>query len=114
MAHEPSPLSQSDEQGGDADVSSVSCGSAGNCAAGGYYNNGSGHQQAFVVSENNSTWRTAIEVPGSGALNTGGCPLRCARGGVSSVSYASAGNCAADGTYTDSFGRIQAFVVSQA
>jgi hypothetical protein len=101
-------------RGGQASAESVSCASAGNCAAGGYYNDGSGHQQAFVVSENNGTWRTAIEVPGSGALNTGGCPLRCARGGVSSVSCASAGNCAAGGTYTDSFGRIQAFVVSQA
>jgi hypothetical protein len=101
-------------KGAQASAESVSCASAGNCAAGGYYNDGSGHQQAFVVSENNGTWRTAIEVPGSGALNTGGCPLRCARGGVSSVSCASAGNCAAGGTYMDSVGRIQAFVVSQA
>src|SRR5215471_2416641 len=100
--------------GGSARVESVSCASAGNCAASGVYNDGSGHQQAFVVSGVNGTWRTAIEVPGSGALNTGECPLRCARGGVSSVSCASAGNCAAGGTYTDIFGRIQAFVVSQA
>src|SRR5215471_17155141 len=100
--------------GGVASAESVSCASAGNCAAGGFYNDGSGHQQAFVVSGVNGTWRTAIEVPGSGALNTGECPLRCARGGVSSVSCASAGNCAAGGTYTDIFGRIQAFVVSQA
>jgi hypothetical protein len=101
-------------KGAQGSAESVSCASAGNCAAGGTYNDGSGHQQAFVVSENNGTWRTAIEVPGSGALNTGGCPLRCAQGGVSSVSCASAGNCAAGGFYTDLFGRIQAFVVSQA
>ena len=54
------------------------------------------------------TWRTAIEVPGSGALNAGGSAR------VESVSCASAGNCAAGGTYTDGFGRIEAFVVSQA
>src|SRR5215472_9565391 len=100
--------------GGVASVESVSCASAGKCAAGGFYTDGFGHQQAFVVSEINGTWRTAIEVPGSGALNTGGGPLVPARGGVSSVSCASAGNCAAGGFYTDGFGRVQAFVVSQA
>src|SRR5215472_3484421 len=100
--------------GGVASAESVSCASAGKCAAGGFYTDGFGHQQAFVVSEINGTWRTAIEVPGSGALNTGGGPLVPARGGVSSVSCASAGNCAAGGFYTDGFGRVQAFVVSQA
>jgi hypothetical protein len=95
-------------KGAQGSAESVSCGSAGDCAAGGFYNDGSGHQQAFVVSENNGTWRAAIEVPGSGALNTGGAAS------VESVSCASAGNCAAGGTYTDGFGRIQAFVVSQA
>jgi hypothetical protein len=34
-------------------VSSVSCGSAGNCSAGGFYQDGSGHQQVFVVGETN-------------------------------------------------------------
>jgi hypothetical protein len=37
-------------QGGDAELLSVSCGSAGNCSAGGDYTNKSGHSQAFVVS----------------------------------------------------------------
>jgi hypothetical protein len=32
-------------------VNSLSCPSAGNCSAGGTYLDGSGHQQAFVVSE---------------------------------------------------------------
>ena len=36
-------------KGGNAQIQSVSCGSAGNCSAGGYYTNGSGHHQAFVV-----------------------------------------------------------------
>jgi len=30
---------------------SVSCAPAGNCSAGGYYTNKSGHWQAFVVSQ---------------------------------------------------------------
>ena len=35
---------------GDAVVNSVSCRAAGACTAGGYYDDGSGHAQAFVVS----------------------------------------------------------------
>ena len=34
-----------------AAVSSVSCSSAGNCSAGGYYSSGPKQEQAFIVSE---------------------------------------------------------------
>jgi hypothetical protein len=78
-------------KGGSASVSSVSCASAGNCAAGGGYKNSHRHGQGFVVSERHGRWGTAIEVPGLGALNKGGSAS------VSSVSCASAGNCAAGG-----------------
>jgi hypothetical protein len=91
-------------QGGDAQVSSVSCGPAGNCAVGGFYQDGSGGMQAFVAGEVNGRWRSAIEVPGTGALNQGGDAQ------VSSVSCGSAGNCAAGGTYADSSFEGQAFV----
>src|SRR6266487_4683701 len=94
-------------QGGDARAFSVSCASAGNCAAVGSYTDGSGHQQAFVVSERDGHWRKAIEVPGSGALNKGGLALAV------SVSCPSAGNCAAVGDYLDGSGHLQAFVVSE-
>jgi uncharacterized protein YunC (DUF1805 family) len=95
-------------KGGNAQVQSVSCASAGNCSAGGSYKDGSGHYQVFVVSEVNGTWRTALEVPGTAALNKGG------NAQVYSVSCASAGNCSAGGLYTtDSYGHTQAFVVSQ-
>src|SRR5216683_2747324 len=94
-------------KGGDARVVSVSCASAGNCAAAGGYNDGSGHRQAFVASDANGAWRTAIEVPGTAALNIGG------GAGVLSVSCASAGGCAAGGSYTDRSGHQQAFVASQ-
>ena len=93
--------------GGSASVASVSCASAGKCAAGGSYRDGSGHQQAFVASEKHGTWGTAIEVPRSAALNTGGIA------GVTSVSCASAGNCAAGGFYEDNSPHAQAFVVSE-
>ncbi len=94
-------------KGGDARVVSVSCASAGNCAAAGGYNDGSGHRQAFVASDTNGTWHAAIEVPGTGTLNKGG------GAGVLSVSCASAGSCAAGGSYTDRSGHQQAFVASQ-
>jgi len=94
--------------GGYAAVASVSCGSAGNCAAGGFYEDGSSHEQAFVVSEKNGRWGKAIEVPGSGALNVGGSA------GVESVSCGSAGSCAAGGSYYDTSSHFQAFVVRRA
>ena len=93
--------------GRSAGIGSVSCASAGNCSAGGFYKDSSGRQQAFVVGQVNGTWRAAIEVPGTAALNHGG------DAGIGSVSCASAGNCSAGGFYKDSSGHVQAFVVGQ-
>jgi len=59
--------------GGNDGVSSVSCGSAGNCAAGGFYTGAyypptfNNALQAFVVSEENGVWGMAEEVPGTAA-----------------------------------------------
>ena len=83
---------------GDAYVSSMSCASAGNCAAGGDYQDGGHHGQGFVAVERNGRWGTAIEMPGLGALNRGG------NAHISSVSCASAGNCAAGGPYGEPYG----------
>jgi hypothetical protein len=94
-------------QGEDAAVASVSCGGPGNCSAGGGYTDSSGQGQAFVVREVHGTWGTAIEVPGTAALNQGGGAA------VASVSCAWAGNCSATGDYTDTSGQIQAFVVNE-
>jgi hypothetical protein len=96
--------------GGSAVVNSVSCGSVGYCAAGGPYVDGSGDAQAFVVDEKNGVWGDAVEVPGMAALNVGGSTGWAA---VNSVSCAGAGNCAAGGTYADSSGNAQAFVVDE-
>ena len=89
--------------GGLAGITSVSCRSAGNCSAGGFYTESSDAQQAFVVSEMGGTWGTAQTV--AAALNTGG------EARITSVSCASAGNCSAGGSYTGSSQR--AFVVSE-
>ena len=93
--------------GGVAGIGSVSCPSPGNCSTGGSYRDSSGNQQVFVVSEVNGTWGTAIEVPGTAALNTGG------NAAVNSVSCAAASNCSAGGYYHDSSGHQQAFVASE-
>jgi len=95
------------DRGGQAEVASVSCPSAGNCTAGGFYTDSSRHGHAFVVRETNGTWKKAIEVPGSGALDAGGSAE------VESVSCATAGNCTAIGVYSDGSGHYQVFVVSE-
>ncbi len=78
--------------GGGAQVSSVSCASAGNCAAGGYYWDRG--DQAFAVVERHGRWGKATGVPGVAALNKG----RYAH--VYTVSCAPGGSCAAGGGYT--------------
>jgi Peptidase A4 family len=97
------------DAGGNAQITSVSCGAAGNCSAGGYYVDSSGNQ-AFVVSQVDGSWGTAEEVPGTAALNTGGSAE------ITSVSCAAAGNCSASGDYQEHIGSNslpQAFVVSE-
>ncbi len=95
--------------GGDASMQSLSCGSAGNCSAGGEYGAESccwGH--AFVVSERHGTWGRAQQVrglarPGAGAAS------------INSVSCGSAGSCSAGGFIfiNPPTGADHAFVVSQ-
>jgi len=91
---------------GRAQITSMSCASAGNCTAGGYSGSSSFSFQAFVVSEVNGTWQQAeqIHVPGTSTLK---------ERQVSSVSCASAGNCSAGVTYSDGNNHNQAFVVSE-
>jgi hypothetical protein len=90
---------------GDAQALTVSCRAAGNCSAGGFYTHSSKKVQAFVVDETSGRWGTALEVPGTAALNGGGNAV------VNSVSCASAGNCGAAGSYTQTSTNQQAFVV---
>jgi cytochrome c551/c552 len=95
------------DKGGDETIRPLSCGSAGNCSAGGHYADSSGAQQAFVVSEKNGTWGPAKEIPGTATLNQGG------QAEVTSLSCASAGTCSAGGYYTDRAGLQQAFVAGE-
>ena len=68
---------------------------------------GSSQVQGFVVRERNHRWRTAVEVPGLGGLKKGG------NAHVTSVSRASAGNCAAGGYHQVGSSHVQGFVVSR-
>ena len=86
-----------------AQVSSISCSSAGNCSAGGYYRDSAG-QQAFVIDEVGGHWGDAQEVAIS--LNTQN------NASVDSISCSSAGTCSAGGDYQDLAG-VQAFVVDE-
>jgi hypothetical protein len=89
---------------GGAEVSSVSCGPAGSCAAGGFYTDRHHRAQGYVVTEDNGTWDTPIPLPGLAALSKGGSAE------VTSLSCPSPGTCAAAGTYTDRSGHRHGFV----
>src|SRR5436305_1065191 len=60
--------------GADSSVGGISCATPGNCTVGGSYFDGS-KNHAWVATETNGTWGTAIDVPGTAALNTGGNAL---------------------------------------
>ncbi|HEY3902368.1 MAG TPA: hypothetical protein VGM14_00495 [Streptosporangiaceae bacterium] len=90
---------------GFAEALTVSCGSAGNCAAGGYFYDHHNHQQAFVVNEQNGAWGNAAAVPRLAALSLGFAE-------VVTISCEPTGSCSAGGYYYDRHGQ-QAFVASE-
>jgi hypothetical protein len=90
--------------GGNAGVNVVSCATPGNCAAGGTYFTHSG-PRAFLATQRDGRWESAFSVPGS--------ILKARASDLNAVSCPQAGDCAAAGTYADSHGDGQAFVVSQ-
>jgi hypothetical protein len=100
------PGSSALNRGGQAMLISVSCASAGNCSAGGYYTDTAEHNQAMVINETNGVWGRAEEVPGSAELNTAG------GASITTLSCQPTGDCAAGGSYEDSAG-VQALVVTE-
>jgi hypothetical protein len=89
---------------GGAAVAAVSCASAGNCGAGGSYEDRAGRTELFVSSETGGAWSTARELPGLARLNRGGLAT------LTQMSCAAPGECSAGGSYTARRGRTQAFV----
>lgn len=82
--------------GVEAAVEALSCGSPGNCAAGGYYADKAGQVHGFLDVELNGTWRAAQQVPGLAAIGQGSSE-------ITAISCGGQGNCMAVGwTYTRS------------
>ena len=93
--------------GGNMIYNDLSCSSAGNCAAGGFYTDTATHLQAFTVNEVNGVWGPAAELPGIATMNAGGASA------VFDLSCTASGSCSAVGNYTDSSSGEQAFVVDE-
>ena len=97
-------------EGGGAALESVSCPSAGNCSAVGWYADGSGKTQGLLLTETAGRWAAGVEaVLPANAGASAGIPGAFVR----FVSCASAGNCSAVGTYPDSSGGQQGMLLTE-
>ncbi|HUC57352.1 MAG TPA: hypothetical protein VMA95_08120 [Streptosporangiaceae bacterium] len=98
-----------------AEFTVLSCSSAGNCGAGGYYISGPTGKvitQAFVVSERNGSWGKPEQVSGLDVLDTGHYAM------TQSISCTAPGDCSAGGFYVTTHyvagrGDVGGFVVSE-
>jgi hypothetical protein len=93
---------------GSAQVDTVSCAAAGDCAALGGYVDASGLTQVFVTEEKNGSWSDAQPLPGLAFLNRRGLAF------VHSVSCAAPGDCVAVGSYLGAGGFTQAYEAEEA
>ncbi|HUB39887.1 MAG TPA: hypothetical protein VMA72_13620 [Streptosporangiaceae bacterium] len=93
--------------GGDASVVSVSCPSAGNCAATGGYEASSGALDVWVASQRHGRWAKATAVRNYPSLNVGH------DGEVEAISCSAAGDCTLGGDYLDVNDHFQAFLATE-
>ncbi len=85
----------------------LSCPSAGNCGAGGSYQDNAANTEGLVLNEVNGTWKKAIKlIAPSGASHD---PLLT----VDSISCGSNNNCVAAGNYADKAGESLSFVAGE-
>jgi len=68
-----------------------------------------GLYESFVTNETKAKWSTAVEIPGTAALNVGASTSN-AGSLATSVACAKSGACELGGNYTDASGVSQAFV----
>ncbi len=85
----------------------ISCGSGGNCAAGGYFLDASLHYRAFVVNQINGVWKSAIAVPGILSLSNAG------NAQVTALSCRARSSCSAGGYINGGSNHQQPFVVTE-
>jgi hypothetical protein len=101
------PNMQNLNKDGNADAGELSCSSAGNCVAGGFYKDSSGYYQAYLDVQESGKWRNAFEVPGTAGLNQGH------NAQVTAISCPSGGNCSVGGSYINGSGHGELFLVDQ-
>jgi hypothetical protein len=94
-------------KGGMAEVTALSCPSAGNCAAGGDYTRSADHGELFLATEHQGRWGTARAMPGISSHNKGSTSQ------VYTLSCSSAGNCSAGGYYENKTFRELAYVITE-
>jgi hypothetical protein len=88
-------------------LSSLSCASAGNCTAVGYYEDTSAHYQGLLITQRSGAWGNGVKVtlPAGAATDP--------EAGIPAVSCASAGNCTAVGGYNDTSGHGQVVLLTE-
>ncbi len=90
-------------RGGNAQVINISCARAGACAAVGTYTAKAGTQRWFTAGERGGRWSKAVPVPVPALAAAAISTVWCAPGGL----------CAAGGSFTDTAGTTQAWVMTQ-
>jgi hypothetical protein len=93
---------------GDGSLGAVSCASAGNCSAVGFYTDLSSNLEPLLVSEKAGSWASGVEarLPANAATRKQSAPLE-------SVSCASIGTCSAVGGYFDKSGNSEALLLRE-
>lgn len=86
----------------------LSCPSAGNCAAIGYYRDSAEDEQGFLLSESAGVWGTGVEVSLPANVSKPGPSVR-----LDQLSCPSTGDCTAVGNYADISGNSRGFLVSE-
>ena len=114
-AGKPVPGLKQLNDGASALVGAVSCSSPGNCGVGGTYADGDDAPQAFVADEVHGVWSSAVEVPGTAALNTGGGEIPSGGGPpfgaqVQTIDCRADGDCTIVGWYETLLGASDLFV----
>lgn len=97
------------QQTGFAGLSSVSCVSAGNCTAVGYYLDDTGSVDGLIAYETGGVWGAGTEVSPPAAGNDAPAPINL----LSTVSCTSDNVCNAAGTYTDNNGNYQGWLLGE-
>lgn len=100
------PAPMNSDPAPDLVVTAISCPAAGICTAVGTYRDSSGETQGMLASESSGVWATATTAPLPFNPNTSNPNVS-----LTAVSCASAGNCAAVGSYVDLAGHTQGLLL---